>query len=142
MRKARFYTELYRSGHNEHDWKSCCRDERHVGSNPTNSARKKDILLDVFFCAKDVNETACRSRLVGIEKCRCLWQKKAIRDGAAIAKCEHDLSCEGRSENCKRPEGKSHQLRQKKRHPFGCLFLCERCDEMKPRAARISGHRA
>ena len=31
-------TETYRSGHNEHDWKSCCRDERHVGSNPTVSA--------------------------------------------------------------------------------------------------------
>ena len=30
--------EWYRSGHNEHDWKSCCRDERHAGSNPAHSA--------------------------------------------------------------------------------------------------------
>ena len=41
--------ELYRSGHNEHDWKSCCRDERHVGSNPTVSAKQKRVLYVLFF---------------------------------------------------------------------------------------------
>ena len=47
------HTEKYRSGHNEHDWKSCCRDERHVGSNPTISAIKKDFAVvgSFFFFA-------------------------------------------------------------------------------------------
>ncbi len=36
--------EKYRSGHNEHDWKSCCRDERHAGSNPAFSAKKKSAM--------------------------------------------------------------------------------------------------
>ncbi len=31
--------EMYRSGHNENDSKSFWRDERHVGSNPTISAK-------------------------------------------------------------------------------------------------------
>ena len=31
--------EKYRSGHNEHDWKSCCRQKRHEGSNPSHCAR-------------------------------------------------------------------------------------------------------
>ena len=35
--------EKYRSGHNEHDWKSCCRDERHAGSNPAFSATSRWI---------------------------------------------------------------------------------------------------
>ena len=44
---------MYRSGHNEHDWKSCCRDERHVGSNPTISAIKNTLLLGE--CSKGQN---------------------------------------------------------------------------------------
>ena len=35
------YLEWYRSGHNEHDWKSCGRVERPEGSNPSHSAIKK-----------------------------------------------------------------------------------------------------
>ena len=38
---AAFYMQWYRSGHNEHDWKSCCRQKRHEGSNPSHCARKK-----------------------------------------------------------------------------------------------------
>ena len=34
------YLEWYRSGHNEHDWKSCGRVERPEGSNPSHSAMK------------------------------------------------------------------------------------------------------
>ena len=32
--------QWYRSGHNEHDWKSCCRQKRHEGSNPSHCARE------------------------------------------------------------------------------------------------------
>ena len=32
--------QWYRSGHNEHDWKSCCRQKRHEGSNPSHCAMK------------------------------------------------------------------------------------------------------
>ena len=32
--------QWYRRGHNEHDWKSCCRQKRHEGSNPSHCARK------------------------------------------------------------------------------------------------------
>ena len=35
------YLEWYRSGHNEHDWKSCGRVERPEGSNPSHSAIEK-----------------------------------------------------------------------------------------------------
>ena len=35
---AAFYMQWYRSGHNEHDWKSCCRQKRHEGSNPSHCA--------------------------------------------------------------------------------------------------------
>ena len=67
--------ELYRSGHNEHDWKSCCRDERHEGSNPSNSARKKASFLRVLFLCTILRgfEHECRSRLEGFEGCRCRW---------------------------------------------------------------------
>ena len=30
--------QWYRRGHNEHDWKSCCRQKRHEGSNPSHCA--------------------------------------------------------------------------------------------------------
>ncbi len=30
--------QWYRSGHNEHDWKSCCRQKRHEGSKPSHGA--------------------------------------------------------------------------------------------------------
>ena len=33
--------QWYRSGHNEHDWKSCCRQKRHEGSNPSHCASEK-----------------------------------------------------------------------------------------------------
>ena len=42
------YLETYRSGHNEHDWKSCCPQNGHVGSNPTVSAKNKTVLLGRF----------------------------------------------------------------------------------------------
>ena len=35
--------EWYRSGHNEHDWKSCVRQKRTEGSNPSHSAKKQRI---------------------------------------------------------------------------------------------------
>lgn len=38
---AAFYMQWYRSGHNEHDWKSCCRQKRHEGSNPSHCANKE-----------------------------------------------------------------------------------------------------
>ena len=42
---AVFRSELnmqwYRRGHNEHDWKSCCRQKRHEGSNPSHCAKNK-----------------------------------------------------------------------------------------------------
>ena len=36
------YLEWYRSGHNEHDWKSCGRVERPEGSNPSHSAKSSE----------------------------------------------------------------------------------------------------
>ena len=56
--------ETYRSGHNEHDWKSCCRDERHVGSNPTVSAKGSEWILApfrFFFAKKHARLSACFS---------------------------------------------------------------------------------
>ena len=38
--------QWYRRGHNEHDWKSCCRQKRHEGSNPSHCA----ILSDQNRC--------------------------------------------------------------------------------------------
>ena len=35
-------TQQYRSGHNEHDWKSCGRVERPEGSNPSHSAKSSE----------------------------------------------------------------------------------------------------
>ena len=35
------HMEQYRSGHNGHDWKSCVRQKRTEGSNPSCSARKE-----------------------------------------------------------------------------------------------------
>ena len=35
--------QWYRSGHNEHDWKSCCRQKRHEGSNPSHCAKRKAL---------------------------------------------------------------------------------------------------
>ena len=43
-----FIMETYRSGHNENDSKSFWRDERHVGSNPTVSARKAPDFSGAF----------------------------------------------------------------------------------------------
>ena len=34
--------QWYRRGHNEHDWKSCCRQKRHEGSNPSHCAILSD----------------------------------------------------------------------------------------------------
>ena len=46
------YLEWYRSGHNEHDWKSCGRVERPEGSNPSHSAIMKapENLILRRFC--------------------------------------------------------------------------------------------
>ena len=46
------YLEWYRSGHNEHDWKSCGRVERPEGSNPSHSAKMEapDNLIIGCFC--------------------------------------------------------------------------------------------
>ena len=38
--------QWYRRGHNEHDWKSCCRQKRHEGSNPSHCA----ILTKRYRC--------------------------------------------------------------------------------------------
>ena len=45
------HSEWYRSGHNEHDWKSCGRVERPEGSNPSHSAKstEKQRLFGAFF---------------------------------------------------------------------------------------------
>ena len=45
------YLEWYRSGHNEHDWKSCGRVERPEGSNPSHSAIKstENIRFRCFY---------------------------------------------------------------------------------------------
>ena len=40
VRRRTEYMQWYRRGHNEHDWKSCCRQKRHEGSNPSHCARK------------------------------------------------------------------------------------------------------
>ncbi len=44
--------EQYRSGHNGHDWKSCVPQKGTEGSNPSCSARKKNLmhLHRVLFC--------------------------------------------------------------------------------------------
>ena len=47
--------QWYRRGHNEHDWKSCCRQKRHEGSNPSHCANEKPCNYAgyrVFFYAK------------------------------------------------------------------------------------------
>ena len=44
----RQYMQWYRSGHNEHDWKSCWRQKRHEGSNPSHCARQKACNLSGY----------------------------------------------------------------------------------------------
>ena len=39
--------QWYRSGHNEHDWKSCCRQKRHEGSNPSHCASENPVTMPV-----------------------------------------------------------------------------------------------
>ena len=39
--KRQLNTQWYRSGHNEHDWKSCDRQKRSEGSNPSHCAKIK-----------------------------------------------------------------------------------------------------
>ena len=41
-RRGQVNLEWYRSGHNEHDWKSCVRQKRTEGSNPSHSAKKEN----------------------------------------------------------------------------------------------------
>ena len=43
--------ERYRSGHNEAVLKTVCR-KRHVGSNPTLSAKDLDLIQDLFLFEK------------------------------------------------------------------------------------------
>ena len=47
--------EQYRRGHNEHDWKSCSRDERLEGSNPSCSATspKGKCLWGLFIISSE-----------------------------------------------------------------------------------------
>lgn len=58
--------EKYRSGHNEHDWKSCCRDERHAGSNPAFSAKKKSAMqcMVLFLLAEEIRFTPDKKHLL------------------------------------------------------------------------------
>ena len=49
------YLEWYRSGHNEHDWKSCGRVERPEGSNPSHSAIKSYRYRCVWRKARRIN---------------------------------------------------------------------------------------
>ena len=46
VRRRTEYLQWYRRGHNEHDWKSCCRQKRHEGSNPSHCA----ILTKRYRC--------------------------------------------------------------------------------------------
>ena len=44
------YLEWYRSGHNEHDWKSCDGQKPSEGSNPSHSAKKTRERIAAFSC--------------------------------------------------------------------------------------------
>ena len=54
------YLEWYRSGHNEHDWKSCDGQKPSEGSNPSHSAKKQEnaslrslvFLAVIFACGE------------------------------------------------------------------------------------------
>ena len=45
---AAFYMQWYRSGHNEHDWKSCDGQKPSEGSNPSHCAKKKSTAKRCF----------------------------------------------------------------------------------------------
>ena len=63
---------MYRRGHNENDSKSFWRDERHVGSNPTisakNKAHKRFSVCELFLCPNGNGEFSPKNRLFSPKK--------------------------------------------------------------------------
>lgn len=49
MTEAADIMEWYRSGHNEHDWKSCDGQKPSEGSNPSHSAKTKKLQEHMFL---------------------------------------------------------------------------------------------
>ena len=49
-RRGQRNMEWYRSGHNEHDWKSCDGQKPSEGSNPSHSAKTEDRLQEPVLC--------------------------------------------------------------------------------------------
>lgn len=50
--RSKMNMQWYRRGHNEHDWKSCCRQKRHEGSNPSHCATKRHAFACLFFISR------------------------------------------------------------------------------------------
>ena len=79
------YMQWYRSGHNEHDWKSCCRQKRHEGSNPSHCAILTKRYRCVWRKARRINRFRAFSGpdffFQTIDANRCFRASAPIRTG-------------------------------------------------------------
>ena len=77
--------QWYRRGHNEHDWKSCCRQKRHEGSNPSHCAILTKRYRCVWRKARRINRFRAFSGLdfffQTIDANRCFRASAPIRTG-------------------------------------------------------------
>lgn len=88
---AAFYMQWYRSGHNEHDWKSCCRQKRHEGSNPSHCAILTKRYRCVWRKARRINRFRAFSSpdffSQTIDANRCFRASAPIRTGRFPVSC-------------------------------------------------------
>ena len=77
--------QWYRRGHNEHDWKSCCRQKRHEGSNPSHCAILTKRYRCVWRKARRINRFRAFSGpdffFQTIDANRCFRASAPIRTG-------------------------------------------------------------
>ena len=77
--------QWYRRGHNEHDWKSCCRQKRHEGSNPSHCAILTKRYRCVWRKARRINRfrafSGPDSFFQTIDANRCFRASAPIRTG-------------------------------------------------------------
>ena len=83
--------QWYRSGHNEHDWKSCCRQKRHEGSNPSHCAILTKRYRCVWRKARRINRFRAFSGpdffFQTIDANRCFRASAPIRTGRFPVSC-------------------------------------------------------
>ena len=91
-------TQQYRSGHNEHDWKSCVRQKRTESSNLSCCARKSTTQQGGAFLFESESRTGCERS----EK----MPRRGVCHPLCVSRCGNTAS-------------ESLLLRQKKHHPTG-----------------------